>query len=40
MSILGFTVDDIISILQLGISAVAFIFLAMSYSLLRKEQEI
>lgn len=39
MSILGFTADDIISILQLGISGVAFIFLAMSYSLLRKEQE-
>tara|TARA_R110001599_G_C12266998_1_gene660928 strand:- start:241 stop:603 length:363 start_codon:yes stop_codon:yes gene_type:complete len=39
MSVLGFSAADIVTILQLGISGVAFIFLAMSYILLRKEQE-
>ena len=39
MSILGFSAADIVSILQLGISGVAFTFLAMSFVLLRKEQD-
>ncbi|ARD44450.1 hypothetical protein [Colwellia sp. PAMC 21821] len=39
MSVLGFSASDLINILQLGISGVAFVFLAMSYTLLRKEQE-
>lgn len=39
MSLLGFSASDLVSILQVGISGVAFLFLAMSYNLLRKEQE-
>lgn len=39
MNILAFSAADIVSILQLGISGVAFVFLAMSFILLRKEQD-
>ncbi|KAF7786347.1 hypothetical protein PRUB_a0882 [Pseudoalteromonas rubra] len=39
MSILGFSGQDVISILQLGFSGVAFLFLAMSFILIRKEQD-
>lgn len=39
MSIFGFSSQDIISILQLGFSGVAFLFLAMSFILMRKEQD-
>ena len=39
MSILGFSAQDVISILQLGFSGVAFLFLAMSFILMRKEQD-
>ena len=35
---LGVSTTDIISILQLGMSGVAFLFLFMSFSLLKKEQ--
>ncbi len=38
MSILGFTAEQVLAFLQLGISGVAFVFLAMSFSLLRHEQ--
>ncbi|NRF28648.1 hypothetical protein [Vibrio coralliilyticus] len=39
MSIFGFSAQDVISILQLGFSGVAFLFLAMSFTLMRKEQD-
>ncbi len=39
MSIFGFSASDIVTILQLGLSGVAFLFLAMSFILLRKEQD-
>lgn len=39
MNILGFSAQDVISILQLGFSGVAFLFLAMSFILMRKEQD-
>lgn len=36
---LGLGVDEIISILQVGFSGVAFLFLVMSFKLLRNEQD-
>ncbi len=38
MSALGFSAEQILAFLQLGISGVAFVFLAMSFTLLRNEQ--
>ena len=38
MSALGFSAEQILAFLQLGISGVAFVFLAMSFILLRNEQ--
>ncbi len=38
MSVLGFSAEQILAFLQLGISGVAFVFLAMSFVLLRNEQ--
>ena len=38
MSVLGFSPEQVVTILQLGISGVAFIFLLMSFVLLKNEQ--